>query len=379
MIKESSTRKEPTINSSDLRALFPVCRKFVYLNNAAESPLNLRVRQRLEEYLTLASEEPKKKPSVREVVRAELAGLFGGRPHDYALITSTGVGVGIAAAGFDWQQGENVVVPMDEHWNNTFPWLALRDRGVDCRLVPVSEDQRVDPEAIAARVDGNTRMLATTAVRFDTGFRADMALLSSIAHKEDALFVVDGIQAAGVCPIDVDEAGIDVLSCAGFKWLLGMPGTGFLFVNERARDRIRPVLPGMYAAEHNMRELNFHSDARRYETGTLAYSLFHSWTGGLEILKEVGIANIHRRVLDLTDGIISGLRGRGIEIVSPVETESERSAILSFSLGSEETNRKLMEKLARKGILVALREGRIRVSPNFFNDEEDIGAFLKQV
>jgi selenocysteine lyase/cysteine desulfurase len=39
---------------------------------------------------------------------------------------------------------------MDEHWNATFPWLALRDRGEDCRLVPVDQNQRVDPEAIAA-------------------------------------------------------------------------------------------------------------------------------------------------------------------------------------------------------------------------------------
>ncbi len=73
-----------------------------------------------------------------------------GAPEDDALVTSTGVGIGIAAGGYAWRTGDNVVVPMDEHWNATFPWLALRDRGVDCRLVPVDQNQRVDPEAIAA-------------------------------------------------------------------------------------------------------------------------------------------------------------------------------------------------------------------------------------
>lgn len=73
-----------------------------------------------------------------------------GTPDDHALVTSTGVGIGIAAGGYAWRTGDNVVVPMDEHWNATFPWLALRDRGVDCRLVPVDQNQRVDPEAIAA-------------------------------------------------------------------------------------------------------------------------------------------------------------------------------------------------------------------------------------
>ena len=272
-----------------------------------------------------------------------------------------------------------MVVPADEHWNNTFPWLALREQGVECRLVLPDQDQRVDPRAVAAMVDGKTRMLATTAVRFDTGFRADLKALSSIAHEKGALFVVDGIQAAGVCPIEVNEDGIDVLACAGFKWLLGMPGTGFLYVNERARELIRPVLPGMYAAEHDTRNLHYHSDARRYETGTLAYSLIHAWTAGLEILSEVGVSRIHDRVIDLTDVLIAGLGAKGITVVSPVEKVGERSAIISFTLGSEDANKGLYEKLMAQRIIVALREGRIRVSPNFFNTEEDIDRFLGQL
>lgn len=372
-------RKEPTINTADLRALFPVCANTVFLNNAAESPLNVRVRQSLEEYLTLASEQPHKKPPAREPVRKALSRLFGGEAGEYALVTSTGVGIGIAAAGYDWRPGDNVVVPMDEHWNNTFPWLALKGRGVECRLIPVDADQRVDPNAIADAVDGNTRMLATTAVRFNTGFRADLRTLSSIAHLKGALLVVDGIQGAGVCPMNVEEDGIDVLSCAGFKWLLGMPGTGFLYVSKRAQEWIHPVLPGMYAAEHNTRALNYHSDARRYETGTLAYSHFHSWTAGLEILQEVGVPRIHERVMELTARIIEGLAGKGIEIVSPVESVEERSGILSFTLGSEEANKGLFEKLRATDIIVAPRDGRVRVSPNFFNNEDDIDRFLEQL
>jgi cysteine desulfurase/selenocysteine lyase len=377
--REPPHPREPIIDTAKIRRLFPVCRDFVFLNNAAESPLNERVQRRLLEYLTLASEAPQRKPPAREPVREALSRLFGGTPDEYALVTSTGVGIGIAAAGYDWRAGDNVVVPMDEHWNNTFPWLALRDRGVDCRLIPVDDNQRVDPNAIADAVDGNTRMLATTAVRFNTGYRADLKVLSAIAHLKGALFVVDGIQGAGVCPLNVEEEGIDVLSCAGFKWLLGMPGTGFLYVSKRAQEWIRPVLPGMYAAEHNTRALNYHSDARRYETGTLAYSLFHSWTAGLEILEEVGIAPIHARVLELTDRIISGLGSKGIEIVSPVNCIDERSGIISFTLGSEEGNKELFQKLRANTIIVAPRDGRLRVSPNFFNNEDDVDRFLEQM
>jgi len=209
---------------SALRTLFPVHIKNVFLNNAAESPLNLRVHHRLQEYLTLASDEPQNKPPVRHAVRTALARLFGGTADEYALVTSTGVGIGIAASGYNWQKGDNVVVPADEHWNNTFPWLALRERGIEVRLVPVDKDQRVNPQTVADMVDNKTRILATTAVRFDTGFRADLKLLSTIAHDRGALLVVDGIQAAGAMPVDVVEDGIDVLACAGFKWLFGDAG-----------------------------------------------------------------------------------------------------------------------------------------------------------
>ena len=365
------------MNFSAYRSLFPVCDNVVYLNNAAESPLNTKVRQRLDEYLELASHEPQNKPKVRPVVRQKLSELFGGAPDEYALVTSTGVGIGIAAAGYPWQKGDNVVLPVDEHWNNTFPWLALRERGVDVRLVPVDKDQRVDPDAIAAVVDDHTRILAVAAVRFNTGFRANLQVFSNIAHNKGALLMVDGIQGAGVFPMNVQDTGIDILACAGFKWLLGMSGTGFLYVNNQAQERIGAVLPGMFAAENDSRELRYYPDARRYETGTIAYSLFHAWTAGLELLQDVGIENIHTRVLELTDRIIGGLRAKNISIVSPVQKVEERSAILSFTMGSEEANRECHKRLKANNALVALRDGRIRVSPNFFNTEDEIDKFLE--
>jgi cysteine desulfurase/selenocysteine lyase len=364
-------------NLSTYRSLFPVTEKTVYLNNAAESPLNSRVRQKLMEYLQFAAEEPQNKPEVRTIIRKQLAEIFGGTVDEYAVVTSTGLGIGTVASGYQWQKGDNVVLPMDEHWNNTFPWLALRERGVEVRLVPVEEDQRVDPDKIARLVDKNTRILATAAVRFNTGFRADLRLLSEIAHDKGALLMVDGIQGAGVYPMNVMEDGIDILACAGFKWLLGMPGTGFLYVNKNAQKSIKPVMPGMFAAESNSRELHYLPDARRYETGTIAYPLFYAWSAGLALLQEIGISNIHTHVIGLTDKIISGMRTKKIEIVSPVENINERSAIISFTMGSETANKACYKKLAEHKVSVALRGGQLRVSPNFFNTEEEIERFLE--
>lgn len=359
-----------------IRQLFPVTQKYAFLNNAAESPLNLRVKNKLEEYLNTAANAPHTKPSVRENVRIKLSGLLGGQANEYALVTSTGMGISIVAAGYNWGEGDNVVVPSDEHWNNTFPWQALQMKGIDVRFVPVDDDNRVNPEKVAALTDKNTKMVSTAAVRFNSGFRTDLKKIGHIAHDRGALFVVDGIQAAGVVPINVDTDNIDILSSGGFKWLFGMPGTGFLYVNKNIQDLISPTLPGMFAADNFSKQLEYYPDARRFETGSIAYSLFHAWTGGLDLIQELGIENIYNRVLLLTDRIISGLRMKNIRIITPVANVSERSAIIIFTMGSAESNKALYEKLLAQNIIVTLRDGMIRISPSFFNTEEEIDSFL---
>jgi cysteine desulfurase / selenocysteine lyase len=360
-----------------LRSRFPVTRRLAYLNHAAQSPLNSPVRERLEAYLDLAAENPDQRPGSRAAVRILLARLLGGAPQEYALVTSTGIGIGIVAAGLSWRPGDNVVLPAGEHWNNTYPWLALRERGVELRFVPARPGGGFDPERLEERVDGRTRVVALAAVNHLSGFRADLGRISRTAHAHGALLVVDGIQGAGVVPLDVVAQGIDVLAGAGFKWLLGMHGTGFLYVSREALDRLRPVLPGMFSAEDLPDELRLWPDARRFETGTLAYGLFHAWTAGLELLLDLGVTSIHARVMMLTDRLISGLRTKAVSLLTPLDDPAGRSAIVSFTVGSEEANQGLQARLEAAGVVISVRRGNCRVSPSFFNTEEEIDRLLQ--
>jgi cysteine desulfurase/selenocysteine lyase len=364
------------MNLESWRELFPITQGLAYLNNAAESPLNTLVEEKLKAYLALSSRAPHAKPAVRQEVRTLLASLLGGKAEDYALVSSTGIGLNIAANGYPWSPGDNVVVPMDEHWNNTFPWFSLKERGVEVRLVPVDEQNRLDLDKLSSLVDDKTRIVACAAVRHTTGYRADLKIIGQIAHNQGALFVVDGIQAAGVIPLDVMREDIDVLASAAFKWLLGFPGSGMLYVNEKARELICPTLPGMFAAEDNLRELRYFDDSRRYETGTIAYPFYHAWTAGLELLLKIGVDLIYERVIKLTDQLIEGLQKHGAQIISPVRDVKDRSAILSFTLGSKDKNQALFEKLQAQNISISIRDGRCRISPSFFNSEEEIDAFL---
>lgn len=359
-----------------IRGLFPITQHQAYLMNAGQSPLNTRSRAALDSYLDMASIDLDARPSVREPIRDLLATLLGGKAKDYAVTTSTGTGISTVAAGFAWQEGDNVVLPAGEHWNSTFPWFNLQSRGVTTRTVQPNADNRVLVEDIAAQVDSRTRVISVTAVRFDTGLRSDLRALADLAHAHDAILVVDGTQCAGASEMDVIADGIDVLACGGFKWLMGLAGTGFLYVNERARSLISPVSPGMFAAEHSFTQLSFHDDARRYETGTIAYTLLHGWAAGLGLIADLGIKNIAARNLHLTDRIIGGLKVTKHQILSPVETIQERSAILAFTAGGDGPNKVLFDRLEQAKVKISMRHGSLRVSPNFFNSDSEIDQFL---
>ncbi len=367
------------MDSIETRSLFPVTTHCIYLNNAAESPLNNAVWAKLEEYIESASCTPHKKQSPREQLRTQLATILGGLADDYALIPSTAMGIGTVAAGFPWRAGDNVVLPGGEHWSNTFPWLLLQERGVQLRIVQPGKDHRIDPGEIQKAVDNKTRILACAAVRFNSGFRANLRALSAIAHANGALFLVDAIQAAGACPINVVDDGIDIMAGAGFKWLLGMHGTGYLYLNERARSMVQAVLPGMFAAEDNLDELRWLAGSRKYESGTLPYALFHAWTAGLEVVQSIGVDSIYKRNLELSARIIDGLTASGLSVLSPHNKESERSAIVVADSGDAQRNKAIHQTLLDEAIITTFRAGVLRISPNFYNTESEIDQFLNAV
>lgn len=362
-----------------IRSLFPITKDAIYLNSASQCPLNTLVYDKLLLCLKAELNPVGKKAFDRNSTKILLSKLFGGSPAEYALITSTGNGLGIVAKGIDFKQGDNVVLPEKEHWNNTFPWLALQSKGVEVRFAKLDADNRINPAAIEELVDHKTRVVAMAAVRFNSGFRPNLSAIGKIAHQKGALFVVDVAQAAGMVPINIEEDQIDIMSGCGFKWLLGMHGTGFLFVSKRIVDSISPVLPGMFSADQHYENLSYHNDSRKFETGTIAYTLFDAWSPGLQLLLDIGVRNIYQKALENTEILTDGLHKKGYQIITPINSPQERTAIVHFTTNSDKTTKKLYEELSYKKVLVTLQGKNIRVSPNFFNTQEEINKFLNLI
>src|ERR1043165_2274701 len=154
-------------------------------------------------------------------------------------------------------------------------------------------DGRVDMEELETLVDENTRVIAISHVQYASGFRADLERLAHIARGRDALLVVDVIQSLGALPLNVEAELVDVAAGASHKWLLGPEGVGYLYLSDRARERLQPTLVGWTSVpnpeDYNNFDQEWKTGTLAWETGTGATALIHGLNTSLEFLKATGI------------------------------------------------------------------------------------------
>ena len=372
------------MNIEKLRDNFPVTQNLIYFNHAAVGPLPLSSSKKAEaflqdatnngclNYLDWIKDEDK--------VRSMAATLVGGSADEIAFVKNTSTGISMVAQGLKWERGDNVIIPESEFPANAYPWFNLKDKGVEVRLVK-ERDGRLLPENFEALMDERTRLLSVSWVEFASGFMNNISALGDICHKRGILFCVDAIQGLGVFEMDVEKHHIDFLAADGHKWLLAPEGLGILYVSARVIDNLHPSFVGWHSVEDASNYLPYHfdkirKDAKKFEEGSPNLLGTFALGASLELLLHVGIKNICERVLKLTDLLAEGLTKRGYQVLSP-RGDGEKSGILIFSSGDEEKNQVLFDFLNRGKVFCALRGRGVRLSPHFYNTEEEVERFFQ--
>ena len=287
-------------------------------------------------------------------------------------------GLSLVAEGLDWDEGDNVVGARCEYPSNVYPWMHLERRGVEYRMAP-ERSGRIDLEELESLVDSRTRVLALSWVQYANGFRADLERLGRFCRDRDVLFVVDVIQGLGALELDVEASFVDAAAGAAHKWLLGPEGVGLLYVSDRVVERIRPVTTGWRSVEGlfdwTRFDLTWNDGALRFEPGTLNVYGLAALEKSLEMLLALGPDRIERRILDLSGRLAEGLRERGFDVVSS-RRDAEASGIVTAT-HPERSAESLYEHLLARGVVTAHRAGRLRISPHFYNTEEEVGRFFR--
>lgn len=363
------------LNVQALRAALPVTKHCAYLNHAAVSPLPNPVRAAIAQYITdrgVIFDHRRRYEQVSDDLRGVLAWLVNGTPEEIALVQNTSEGLNIIANSLPLQAGDNVIFCDMEFPSNVYPWMNLQRREIEARCIP-HDGGGLTVEALERHSDERTRVVTVSAVEFLTGFKSDLHALGAWCREQEAYFVVDGIQALGVAPLDVKACQIDFLSCGGPKWLMGPQGQGFIYCRQELLEEIQPPFAGCVSVSgwEDWRDYNltFLPGARRFELGCVNAIGRIGLLAAVRFLMEAGIPAIERWTLRLTDLLIDDLKRRGYDIVSNLNPK-RRSAIVSFSLPGDADE--AFQKLAEAKVIVSKREQYIRVSPHCYNTEEEI-------
>jgi selenocysteine lyase/cysteine desulfurase len=359
----------------------PIAERIAYFGHAAVAPLSGPASEAIATWLGEATQEGVRAwgrwDAAADAARSAAAQLISAKPEEVAFVSSTTAGISLVAEGFPWLPGDNVVTLADEFPSNQYPWLNLRDRGVEVRRLP-TQLGRLDLAELARACDGRTRMVALSWVNYATGFRHDLPAVTEIAHAQGALLFVDAIQGLGAFPLDVQEIPIDFLAADGHKWLLSPEGAGLLYLRQAHLDRIHPQGVGWHSVVHegdfSRIELDLKPAAERFEGGSPNSVGIIGLGASLKLLLELGVTNIAAAVLDFAQAATERLRQLGAVLVSPDE-DKHRSGIVSFELPGQDPQQVRLRCLA-DGVLVNVREGRLRISPHGYNGHEDLARLL---
>ena len=370
------------MNLNELRECIPLLSQRAYLFSGGIAPLAQPVKAAMKSWVDRWEDDPLSHRddyySAWEELRTAFGLIVGAAPGDVAITENTSRATNLAIRLLDLPSGSNVLI--DGTTYPTMAWAFLARRDVEVRKVEYA-GASASIDDFRRLTDSQTRCLAVSHVSAIDGYRHDLGALADFARCSGSRLVVDAAQSTGVCPINIEQDGVDVIVSTAMKWLLGPPGVGFLaatpeltangadgdvgYVGARVGDTIDltalPELP---------------RGARRAEVGLVALPLLPAATAGLNLILACGVPAIAEKVASLAERVHHGLTQRGFDVLTPQDPLRRAGVIASHVIDAEA----LATWLRSRGVDVwGYSSGRLRVDPHGFNDFQDIEMLFEGI
>lgn len=372
----------PAYDCTALREALPFLQDHVYLNTGTEGLLAEPV---LAGYLAAIARQEREGHAALEWRYAELektrravAGLLHVHLDTVAFMRNATDGHNIVLHGMDWQPGDELLISDQEHPALSHPAAYLQDRkGVAVRVFAVDADPHITLRSVASALCTRTRLIAFSHVSCESGIRLPAKAICRLAREHGARSLLDGAQALGAIPVDVQSLGCDFFVSNGHKWLCGPKETGILCVRTDRLDdlSLRAVGAGTFARfSWSGEEFDYclQPSARRFEFGTRNQAALVGLRAAIAWLQDLGFPNVYAHIGDLAQRAHRMLSAiPGVEVVTPLSTDSS-AGIITFNVPSRQSAA-VAQALWRQRILTrhTTTPTGVRASAAYFNTEQD--------
>jgi cysteine desulfurase family protein len=240
--------------------------------------------------------------------RRRIAERLHAETADTIVLTSNGTAALNLALHGVLEPGDHVVTTATEHNSVLRPLAALQQQqGIEWDCIPCDAVGHVAAAAVLAAVRQDTKLVVVSHASNVTGAVQPLAAIGEGLRDSATLFLCDAAQTLGYLPLDVQQAGIDLLAAPGHKGLQGPLGTGLLYVGPRAASRIRPTIQGGTGGQSDQLTMPA-SLPDRLEAGNLNVPAIAGLLVGLDWLAEPEGRQAEQRLTRLARQLRQGLQ-----------------------------------------------------------------------
>jgi len=311
----------------------------------------------------------------------KIAPLIGAAAGEISLHQNVTLTQAVLSSCFDFRRPRNKVVMVDlEFPSIQYFYNEQRRHGARVETVSTPDNVRIDLDKFLAAIDETTLLVPISQVLFRSSYIVNAKAIVEKAHRVGAHVVLDVFQATGTIPLNVRELGVDFAVGGVLKWLCGGPGVAYLYVREDLRAKLSPTLTGWIAHKRPFAfetgAVDQREDSFRYLNGTPHVPALYACQPGLDILNKIGVPAVREKSLRMTSGLMEKAKSHGWQVNTP-EKSSERAGTVSIDCPhAYEVSREL---LAREILIDYRPKAGIRISPHFYNSDEECNLAIAQI
>ncbi|MDW7669390.1 MAG: aminotransferase class V-fold PLP-dependent enzyme [Bacillota bacterium] len=368
------------------RQEFPILKDVIHVANCSQSAQSTRVRNAINKYLdnwnTVGMDWDAWVDEVN-LAKAEFAKVINADPSEIAISTSVSETISSIASALDYTGKRKKVVTTDAEFPTAnYVWLAHQKYGAKVDFISVDENHQIELSEYERYIDEDTLITSITQVYYLNGFKQDVEKIAEIAHRKGSLILVDAYQGLGTEPIDVKKMNIDILTTGNLKYLFGIPGIAFMYVNKDLVSKLKPSETGWFGQDNpflfQSRYLDWANTTRRFDTGTPPVLTAYAAKAGLEIINEVGVEKIKDRIDMLSAHCLQGCLDRNLNTVSPLDV-SKKGGTTAIRVPDEIDSHHVEVELRKRNIIASARGDVIRVAPHFYTKKSEIDTVLDNI